>query len=105
MLRVQATPSALPTPVETLSLTVENLRSNAADLVLVWDRTRVALPLTADPDRIVMGQIQEAMKGEKKPYITAAQYYYNTGKDLTPALGWVDEFIKANPESGYYGYY
>ena len=105
VLRVPATPSALPAPVETLSLTVENLRPNAADLVLAWDRTRVVLPLTADPDRVVMGQIQEAMKGEKKPYITAAQYYYNTGKDLTPALGWVEEFIKATPEAGYYGYY
>jgi hypothetical protein len=104
VLRVKAKPTKLVAPVETMGLTVENLRPASADLVLSWDRTQVALPITADPDRIVMGQIQEAMKGEKKPYITAAQYYYNTGKDLTPALGWVDEFIKANP-TGYYGYY
>ena len=105
VLRVSATPSRLSAPVETLALTVENLRPNAADLVLTWDRTRVALPLTADPDRVVMAQLQAAMLGEKKPYITAAQYYYNTGKDLTPALGWVDEFIKANPGDAFYGYY
>jgi tetratricopeptide (TPR) repeat protein len=36
--------------------------------------------------------------------MTAAQYYFNTGKDLTPAIGWVDEYIKANP-TRYYGYY
>ncbi|HEX8327517.1 MAG TPA: DUF2911 domain-containing protein [Hymenobacter sp.] len=104
VLRVKAKPTKLAAPVETMSLTVENLRPNAADLVVSWDRTQVALPITADPDRIVMGQIEQAMKGEKKPYITAAQYYFNAGKDLTPALGWVDEFIKANPTS-YYGYY
>ena len=103
VLRAKAKPTKLATAVETMSLTVENLRPNAADLVISWDRTQVALPLTADPDRIVMAQIQEAMKGEKKPYYTAAQYYYNTGKDLTPAIGWLDEAIKAQPT--YYGYY
>ena len=82
---------------------MENLRPASADLVVTWDRTQVALPVVADPDRIVMGQIEQAMKGEKKPYITAAQYYFNTGKDLTPAIGWVDEAIKASPS--YYGYY
>ena len=104
VLRVKAKPTKLAAPAETMSLTVENLKPASADLVITWDRTQVALPLTADPDRIVMGQIEQAMKGEKKPYVTAAQYYYNSGKDLTPAIGWLDEYIKANPTE-YYGYY
>ena len=104
VMRVKAKPTRLAAPVETMSLTVENLKPASADLVISWDRTQVALPLVADPDRLVMGQIEQAMKGEKKPYVTAAQYYYNTGKDLTPALGWLDEYIKANPAE-YYGYY
>ena len=103
VLRVKAKPTRLTAPVETMSLTVENMRPNAADLVLAWDRTQVALPLTADPDRVVMAQIAAAMKGEKKPYMTAAEYYFNTGKDLAPAIGWVDEAIKLKPSfSGYY---
>ncbi|WP_210515807.1 DUF2911 domain-containing protein [Hymenobacter terricola] len=105
VVRVKAKPTKLAAPAETMSLNVENLKPNAADLVLTWDRTQVVLPLVADPDRIVMAQIEQAMKGEKKPYVQAAQYYYNTGKDLTPAIGWFDEFIKGNPESAYYGYY
>ena len=104
VLRVKAKPTKLAAPVETMSLTVENLRPASADLVVSWDRTQVALPIIADPDRIVMTQIQEAMKGEKKPYMTAVQYYYNAGKDLTPALGWLDEYIAANP-ARYNGYY
>ena len=104
VLRVKAKPTKLAAAVETMSLTVENLRPASADLVVTWDRTQVALPIVADPDRIVMGQIEQAMKGEKKPYVTAAQYYFNTGKDLTPALGWLDEYIAANP-TRYNGYY
>jgi hypothetical protein len=46
------------------------------------------------------------MKGEKKPYFTAAQYYYNSNQpNLTPAIGWLDEYIKTSPASAYYGYY
>ena len=98
VLRVKAKPTKLAAaPVETMWLTVENLRPASADLVVSWDRTQVALPITADPDRMVMAQIEQAMKGEKKPYVQAAQYYYNTGKDLTPAIGWLDEYINANP--------
>ncbi|GAB2717531.1 hypothetical protein GCM10011495_07760 [Hymenobacter frigidus] len=104
VLRVKAKPTKLAAAVETMSLTLENLRPASADLVVTWDRTQVALPIVADPDRIVMGQIEQAMKGEKKPYVTAAQYYFNTGKDLTPALGWLDEYIAANP-TRYNGYY
>jgi hypothetical protein len=73
VLRVKAKPTSLAAPVETMALTIENLKPTSADLVLSWDRTRVALPITANPDPIVMAQIQEAMKGEKKPYISAAQ--------------------------------
>ncbi|MFC6223382.1 DUF2911 domain-containing protein [Hymenobacter artigasi] len=104
VVRVQAKPTRLAAPVETMGLTVENLRPASADLVLAWDRTQVTLPITADPDRVVMAQIEQAMKGDKKPYVQAAQYYYSTGKELTPAIGWFDEYIKANPTE-YYGYY
>ena len=106
VLRISAKAAKLPTPQESLRLSLENLRPAAADLTLAWERVQVAIPLTANPDPIVLAQIREAMKGEKKPYVTAAQYYYNSNQpDLTPAVGWLDEFIKANPGDAFYGYY
>lgn len=106
VLRVQAKATKLASPQESLRLSLENLQPAAADLTLAWERTQVSLPLTANPDPIVLAQIQEAMKGDKKPYVTAAQYYYNSNqRDLTPAIGWLDEYIKTSPASAYYGYY
>ncbi|OGX83533.1 hypothetical protein BEN47_17515 [Hymenobacter lapidarius] len=104
VLRTTVKPGKLATPVETMMLNVENLRPASADIVLSWERTQVTLAILADPDRIVIGQIQEAMKGAEKPYMQAAQYYFNTGKDLNPAISWVEEYIKANPAK-YFGYY
>jgi hypothetical protein len=106
VLRVQAKATKLASPQESLLLSLENLRPAAADLTLTWERTQVSVPLTANPDPIVLAQIQEAMKGEKKPYVTAAQYYYNSNQpDLTPAVGWLDEYIKSTPSEAFYGYY
>jgi tetratricopeptide (TPR) repeat protein len=104
VLRAKAKPVRLADRIESMSLTVENVRPATADLVLAWDQTKVTLPIKANPDLIVMAQITEAMKGEKKPYLTAAQYYYDNGKDLNQAVAWLDEFIKTQPNE-YYGYY
>lgn len=109
VVRFTAHAAPLAAPHESLTLSLENLRPAAADLTLTWERTQVSIPLLANPDPLVLAQIQEAMKGEKKPYFTAAQYYYNSNQpNLTPALGWLDEFLKAHlnsPSDQYEGYY
>ena len=103
VLRVSAKATKLPAPQESMRLSFENLRPAAADLILAWERVQVSLPLVGNPDPIVLAQIKEAMQGEKKPYLAAAQYYYHSNQpDLTPAVGWLDEAIKTNPNYSYY---
>ncbi|MNY31132.1 hypothetical protein D3C86_1652810 [compost metagenome] len=55
--------------------------------------------VTADIDSKIMASIDEAMKGEKKPYFQAATYYYETNRDLKQALTWADEAVKAQPDA------
>jgi hypothetical protein len=50
-------------------------------------------------DSRVMANIDQAMKGEKKPYYFAAIYYYNHDKDMTKALARINEFEKAQPQA------
>ncbi len=103
VVRLPAKATKLANPQESLSISLENLRPAAADLTLAWERVQVALPLVGNPDPIVLAQIKAAMQGEKKPYLAAAQYYYNSNQpDLTPAVGWLDEAIKTNPNYSYY---
>ncbi|TGE14069.1 DUF2911 domain-containing protein [Hymenobacter elongatus] len=104
VVRVKAKASSVASVAENLSLTLENLQSAAADLTLRWDKTQVAVPILADANARVLAQIQEAMKGEKKPYMSAAQYYYNSNNpDMPQALTWIDEAIKIKPTySAYY---
>jgi hypothetical protein len=42
------------------------------------------------------------MKGDKKPYFAAAQYYFENGKDLSKALEWASAAEASDPKAPYY---
>ena len=94
VLRVKVKPITLKDNVETFTIQFANISDTAADLQLSWENTLVNVKLTTSVDERVMANIAEAMKGEKKPYFQAAQYYYTNGKDLKTALEWMNEAEK-----------
>jgi hypothetical protein len=69
------------------------------NMLLLWDKTAVPVNITADIDGKITAQLNEAMKGEKKPYFQAASYYFESGKDLKKALEWADAATKENPKA------
>jgi len=97
VVRVKVKSEELPFAVENFMITFDDITSNSANLLLIWDKTMLSVKLTADVDAKIMAQLESAMKGEKKPYFQAATYYYETNRDLKQALVWVDEAIKEAP--------
>lgn len=100
-LRIKVKPAKTDKLVETFTMQFNNVKPTSADFTLAWENTAVTLHLTADIDSRVMASIDEAMKGEKKPYFQAAIYYYENNKDLNKALEWVTAAEKANPDAFY----
>ena len=94
VLRVKVKPLMLKDKVETFTMQLANVYDTTAQLQLMWENTSVNVNISTDIDTKVMADIAEAMKGEKKPYFAAAQYYYNNGKDLKTALMWMNEAEK-----------
>ncbi|MEJ6980678.1 DUF2911 domain-containing protein [Pedobacter sp. P351] len=88
--RFSVKPQSLKDKVETFTMQFANVYQTSAQLQLMWENTQVSVNLTADIDSRVMASINEAMKGEKKPYFAASQYYYNNNKDMAKALEWVN---------------
>lgn len=99
ILRVKATPVKLDQPVETFTMQFANVKSNSADLQIIWDKTMVSVPITTDVDQKVMAQIDNAMNKDNRPYFQAAMYYMETGRDLNKALTWLDKAIEQNPNA------
>lgn len=90
VLRVKVKPSSLKEKVETFTIQFADVYPTTAKLQLMWENTAVNVELATEVDATVMASIDEAMKGDKKPYFAAAQYYYSNGKDLNKALEWVN---------------
>lgn len=105
VLRLKVKPSALEEKVETFTINFANVYQTSANLQLMWENTAVSVNLSTDIDSKVMSNIEEAMKGEKKPYFQAAQYYFNNNKDLNKALEWVNAAEAANPKAPYIKYW
>ncbi|NLR77608.1 DUF2911 domain-containing protein [Chitinophaga eiseniae] len=97
--RVKVSPVAMPFSQENFTIEFENVRSNSVILALSWDKTKVPVVIKADIDGKITSQIEEAMKGDKKPYFQAAVYYFETGKDLNKAVEWIDAAAAQSPEA------
>lgn len=88
VLRIKVKPVKLKDKVESFTIQLTNVYPTTAELQLAWENTALNINLSTDIDAKVMASIDEAMKGDKKPYFQAAQYYYENGKDLKKALEW-----------------
>jgi len=99
VLRFKVKPGKLDKKLETFTIQFANANVEDCDLQLLWENTIVPIHLQTDVDTKVMANIDQLMKGERKPYYFAAIYYYNHNKDMNKALAWINEFEKANPNA------
>lgn len=90
VLRVKVKALKLKEKTETFTIQLADVYPTTAKLQLMWENTAISVNLSTDVDSKVMAGIEEAMKGEKKPYFQAAQYYLENGKDLNKALEWMN---------------
>lgn len=81
--------------VETFTINIGNLRNSAADLEIMWENTKVVVPLAVDTDSKVMKAIETTLSGPSaNDYNAAARYYYEEKKDMAQALAWVDKALE-----------
>ena len=92
--RFKVKPTHLSNPVETFTIQFTNVFPGSCDLGFMWENTGITMHLTTDYDSKVMAGIDEAMKGDKKPYYQAIMYYYYNNKDMNAALAWAKELEK-----------
>lgn len=104
VVQVKVHAEKLPFSVENFMIAFDNITGSSMTMELIWDKTDVSVKITSDVDTKVITQIEEAMKGEKKPYFQAASYYLDTNRDMKQAITWVDAAIKENPKA-FYMYY
>jgi len=105
LFRFEVKAGKLDKAMETFTMSFSDVAPQSAKLNIAWENTKISFDLVVDQDAEIMASIDEAMKGEKKPYFQAAQYYYNNGKDIKKALEWVNEADKAPNPAPYIKYW
>lgn len=103
--RFPAKAKTLNDKVETFTMAFENVKPDGADLSLAWENTKVSFHIAVDQSKEILASIDEAMKGEKKPYFQAAQYYYNNDLDINKALSWANEADQGNTKAPHIKYW
>jgi len=84
--------SELPMSIESFTIMVGDLSSDAANIYMMWDQTAIRMPLKVEVDDQVMASIEQTLGGAgSQDYYAAAMYYYDTDRDLTQALTWMDK--------------
>jgi Protein of unknown function (DUF2911) len=100
MARVKVKPVALTESLETMTISLEDLRDDAATLNITWDKARVPVKLQTNLVAVLVPKIEAAMAGPgKKPYFDAAMFYYAHDLDLKKAVSWIDEATQEQPDA------
>lgn len=90
---------ALSEKTESFTIEVADLTTTTANIALSWEKTRVSFSVVADIDAKMMKSIETALAVDNRPYFQAANYYYETNKDLNKALEFVNKGIEQNPKA------
>ncbi|WP_184544256.1 DUF2911 domain-containing protein [Mucilaginibacter sp. FT3.2] len=102
-LRFNIKPTRVSEKRETFTMAFANSTTKSSDLYLVWDRTAAKIHLETDDDAKITANIDELMKGDRRPYyFNAIQYYYENNKDVDKALGWVYEAEKIDAKGPWF---
>lgn len=105
VLRVKVKPRALTNPIETFTIAFEEVNDQNLKACLLWEKTKVSFLIEVDQKAEILASIDEAMRGDKKPYFQAAQYYYTHGLDIKKAAEWMVEADKGNSKAPHIKYW
>lgn len=77
-------------PVETFTISIDDVMSGSANIGIIWENTYVAIPFEVATDASVEKDIAKALGGPTAgDYYTAAVYYSEQGKDISKAKEWM----------------
>ena len=99
VIRFKAEPVIMKTKMETFTMQFANVKPESCELVLMWEKKAVSIPISTNIKDKIKTQIEAGMLTDKKPYWQAAQFYFEYEKNLTKALENVTKAIEGNQKA------
>lgn len=90
--RIKVKAELLTYTTETFLIDINSVNQDNASMNIMWENTIVPIHLQFDVDSRVMKNIDKVLAGPSSDdYYQAARYYFDSGKDLTQAVGWIQK--------------
>lgn len=90
----------MPSNVETLTMSIDDLHNNGATLGMMWEKTYVGVAFEVPTTEKAVKSIESVMNGPSaNDYFAAASYYHEEGKDLAKAKEWIDKAVSMNDKA------
>jgi tetratricopeptide (TPR) repeat protein len=102
--RVKIKPIIMNEDCQTFTIQITDITFNSCKIEMMWERTKIVLPVSADNKTAVATNIDKAINSTNLPYFQAASYYYETNQKLDVAADYVDKAIDQNPKAFYMWY-
>lgn len=99
VVRVTAKAEKLKDKAESFTMQLENVLPESCNLTLAWEETKVVVPIKTDVKSQLRANLEEALKGEKKPYWAAAQFYNEYDNNPKLALEHITNALNDNPNA------
>ena len=96
VVRFKVKPMMMNESMKTFSIQIANITATNCEIHIMWDKTAISIPVQADIDAKIMGQITETIGNDN---FKAASYYFENGKDLKQALSFANKALEYNQDA------
>jgi Protein of unknown function (DUF2911) len=101
--RFTVKPTQMMDKYETFTIDFSDLTTSTGNLNLIWENTKVSLPITTPADEMVEKQIEKVMAGPSaNDYYQSARFYLEKEKNLDQALTYINLAVEKRPEAFWY---
>ncbi len=92
--KVTANVFPIPMPIETFTISFDDLTNDSAMIGMMWEKSYVGVKFEVPTDKAVAASIDKVMAGPGAgDYYAAARYYLEADKDINQAVKWIDMAI------------
>jgi len=93
----------MPMPVETFTMSFDDLTNDSASIGMIWEKAYVGVPFTVPTDKTVSASIERALTGPTaNDYYAAAVYNLESGNDIAKAKIWIDKSMEMTKEPAFW---
>ena len=96
----------IPMPIESFTITIDDLYNNGATLGIMWENTYVGVDFVVPTVDKAMKSIQETMANKEdlqaNDYFAAGSYYFSEGVNIEQAKEWVDKAVEMDGGKAYW---